>query len=85
MDLEGGSTAEFPCLEYKCGSDDPEVFESLGEQSDGLWGAPWVEPCVGPGCVCEGGDEVSRPGAFPEKFAVWAVGEAGSEGSAEIR
>ena len=40
--------------------------------------------CVGPGCVCEGGDEVSRLGAFPEKVAVRAVGEAGSEGSAEI-
>ena len=36
MDLEGGSAAEFPCLEYKCGGDSTEVFESLCEQSDGL-------------------------------------------------
>ena len=85
MDLEGGSAAEFPCLEYKCSSDDTEVFESLSEQSNGLWGAPWVDPCVGSGCVCEGGDEVSRPGSLSEEFAVRAVGEAGSEGSAEIR
>ena len=85
MDLEGGSAAEFPCLEYKCSCDDTEVFESLSEQGNVLRGAPWVDPCVGPGCVCEGGDEVSRPGSLPKEFAVWAAGEAGSEGSAEIR
>ena len=85
MDLEGGPSAEFPCLEYKCSGDDSEVFESFSEQSDGLRGAPWADPCVGPGCVCEGGDEVSRPGSLPEEFAVRAVGEAGLEGSAEIR
>ena len=84
MDLEGGSAAEFPCLEYKCSGDSTEVFESLCEQSDGLRGAPWVDPCVGSGCVCEESDEVSRPGSFPEEFAVRAIGEAGSEGSAEI-
>jgi len=64
VDLEGGSAAELPCLEYKCGSDDTEVFESLSEKGDGLWGAPWVDPCVGSGCVCEGGDKVCRPGTF---------------------
>ena len=84
MDLEGGSAAEFPCLEHKGSGDGSEVFESFGKQSDGLRGAPWVDPCVGPGCVCEGGDEISRPGSLPKEFAVWAIGEAGLEGSAEI-
>ena len=84
MDLEGDSAAKFPCLEYKCSSDDTEVFESLSEQGDSLWGAPWIDPCVGFGCFCERGDEVSRSGSLSEEFAVRAIGEAGLEGSAEI-
>ena len=72
-------------MKYKCGSDIAEVFEGLNEKGDGLWGAPWVDPCVGSGRIREVGYEVGRPGAGLEKFAVRAIGEAGSEGSAEIR
>ena len=35
-------------------------------------------PCL------RGSYEVGGPGAFPEKFAVRAVGEASAEGSAEV-
>ena len=45
---------------------------------------PWVESGVGSGCVGEGGNEIGCPGAFPEVFPVWAVGEACAEGSAEV-
>jgi hypothetical protein len=74
MDLEGSYAAEFPGVQYKCWGNGSIAFESFGEKGDCLWGAPWVVPCVGSGCVYEGGYEVGRPGALLEMFAVRAVG-----------
>ena len=52
---------------------------------DGQWGAPRIFPCIRSGRVFEGDYEVGGPGALLEEFAVWTVGEASTEGSAEVR
>ena len=51
----------------------------FGEEGLGQW-RRWVSRIR----VLEGGYEVGGPGALPEKFAVRAIGEASTEGSAEV-
>ena len=74
MDLEGCSAAKFPGIQYECSGDGTIAFEGFGEKCNCQWGAPWVVPGVGSRCVGKGGNEICGPGAFPEVFAMWAVG-----------
>ena len=65
MDLEGYSATKFPGIQYEGSSDGAVAFEGFCEKSGGQWGAPRVDPCISPGRVSEGGNEVGGPGPFP--------------------
>ena len=76
MDLECRAAAEFSGVEHKGGGDDTKVLEGLYKEGACHWGAPWVVPGVGSGCVCEGVYQVGGPGSLPKEFTVRAVDEA---------
>ena len=65
MDLEGCSATEFPGIQDKGGGDGAVAFEGFCEERGCQWGAPRVDPCVSPGRVSEGCNEIGGPGPFP--------------------